>query len=239
MPFCIAPVVAAASQLARSSGFTPRSLDPVAWWKLDDGSGATATDSSGNGYDLALTGTPTWLGGGGLHFNAAIPQYGQSTAAGLIAAVAGLSAYTISFWARASAYAENSAAFSVDNGGSGTASLILYAYDNFNGNGFRSYLHTGVSDVGIDQNSGAAATDTWNHYLLLQRGAADREQYVNNVSVGTSSGSSNLPTPLTSVRVGGWAGGQFFTGDMREVVLLDRAATDGERSSLAAYFPPA
>jgi hypothetical protein len=30
------------------------------YWKLDDGSGTTATDSSGNGYDGTLTNTPTW-----------------------------------------------------------------------------------------------------------------------------------------------------------------------------------
>jgi len=35
----------------------------VAWWKLDDGSGSTAADSSGNGLAGALAGDPTWVDG--------------------------------------------------------------------------------------------------------------------------------------------------------------------------------
>jgi len=35
----------------------------VAWWKLDDGSGTTAFDSSGNGNDGVLEGDPQWVDG--------------------------------------------------------------------------------------------------------------------------------------------------------------------------------
>ncbi|MHC4629535.1 MAG: hypothetical protein ACYTDV_21380 [Planctomycetota bacterium] len=44
----------------------------VGWWRLDDGSGTTATDSSGNGNDGTLTGGPTWALGrlsGALEFD--------------------------------------------------------------------------------------------------------------------------------------------------------------------------
>ncbi len=44
----------------------------VAHWKFDDGSGATAQDSSGNGYDGTLFGEPTWVSGqigGALEFD--------------------------------------------------------------------------------------------------------------------------------------------------------------------------
>jgi hypothetical protein len=34
--------------------------DPNGWWKLDEGSGAAASDSSGNGYDGTIYGTPGW-----------------------------------------------------------------------------------------------------------------------------------------------------------------------------------
>ena len=39
------------------------SANLVAHWKFDDGSGATAQDSSGNGYDGTLFGEPTWVAG--------------------------------------------------------------------------------------------------------------------------------------------------------------------------------
>jgi len=44
----------------------------VAWWKMDDGSGNTAADSSGNGLAGTLVGNPTWadgIAGGALKFD--------------------------------------------------------------------------------------------------------------------------------------------------------------------------
>ena len=44
----------------------------VAWWKLDDGSGTTAMDSSGNGNDGTVEGGAQWVAGqlgGALQFN--------------------------------------------------------------------------------------------------------------------------------------------------------------------------
>jgi hypothetical protein len=37
--------------------------DLVGWWRLDDGSGTTAIDSSGSGNDGTLTGDPKWVAG--------------------------------------------------------------------------------------------------------------------------------------------------------------------------------
>ncbi len=44
-----------------ASGVVDESL--VGWWRLDDGSGTTAVDSSGNGNDGALMGDPQWAVG--------------------------------------------------------------------------------------------------------------------------------------------------------------------------------
>jgi hypothetical protein len=52
------------------AGVAPAAL--VAHWKLDDGSGTTARDSSGNGFDGTLIGGPTWIvgtDGGALQFD--------------------------------------------------------------------------------------------------------------------------------------------------------------------------
>ncbi len=50
------------------------SADLVVHWRLDEGSGTTAYDSSGNGYDGEFVGTPEWIQGhnspGALHFTA-------------------------------------------------------------------------------------------------------------------------------------------------------------------------
>ena len=41
----------------------PLSQSLRGYWKLDDGSGTNATDSSGNGNTLAMTGSPSWVTG--------------------------------------------------------------------------------------------------------------------------------------------------------------------------------
>jgi len=46
--------------------------DLVGWWKFDEGSGNTAMDSSGNGFDILLPDTTTLedgLFGGAVHFH--------------------------------------------------------------------------------------------------------------------------------------------------------------------------
>ena len=48
----------------------------VAYWKLNDGSGAVASDSSGNGYDGDLVGAPEWVDG---HLGGAL-KFGGSAA---------------------------------------------------------------------------------------------------------------------------------------------------------------
>ncbi len=48
------------------------SAELVGWWKFDDGSGATALDSSGKGNDGTLQGDPQWVEGqfgGALEFD--------------------------------------------------------------------------------------------------------------------------------------------------------------------------
>ncbi|MHC4626164.1 MAG: hypothetical protein ACYTDV_04205, partial [Planctomycetota bacterium] len=37
--------------------------DLLGWWKLDDGTGTIATDSSGNGIDGVFVGDPEWVAG--------------------------------------------------------------------------------------------------------------------------------------------------------------------------------
>jgi len=37
------------------------SAELVGWWKLDEGSGTTAYDSSGNGNDASFKGAPAWV----------------------------------------------------------------------------------------------------------------------------------------------------------------------------------
>ncbi|MHC4356229.1 MAG: hypothetical protein ACYS0H_26295, partial [Planctomycetota bacterium] len=55
---CVASVALMASLIASTTR-----ADLVGQWKFDEGSGTTAYDSSGNGYDGTLEGGATWAEG--------------------------------------------------------------------------------------------------------------------------------------------------------------------------------
>jgi len=58
--------------LALTSVVEAADPNPVGWWKLDDGSGTIASDSSGNGNDGTFNGDPQWVVGhlgGALEFD--------------------------------------------------------------------------------------------------------------------------------------------------------------------------
>lgn len=51
------------------------------WYKLDDGSGSTSVDSSGNGFTLTLNNSPTWITPGHVSNTGRVPIYqNRSTA---------------------------------------------------------------------------------------------------------------------------------------------------------------
>ena len=62
-----------------SLAFTvPVNAELVAWWRLDDGSGTIAVDSSGNGHDGTLLLDPQWVAGkngGALEFTGITGQH--------------------------------------------------------------------------------------------------------------------------------------------------------------------
>ena len=66
---CMAFAVAFSAVVAQGAAL-PASL--VGWWKLDDGTGTTALDSTGNKHDGTLVKDPVWTTGkvgGALEFN--------------------------------------------------------------------------------------------------------------------------------------------------------------------------
>jgi len=71
---------------------------PIAWWKFDEGSGTMAYDSSGNGHDGTVLGTPEWGPGaedfgGALNFSATM-----GTNCGDFDPTGGTGVFTLTLW---------------------------------------------------------------------------------------------------------------------------------------------
>lgn len=221
--------------IGREGGaFSPLSLSPLAWWRFEDGSGETAVDLSGNGYDLTLANTPTWIAGhigGALNFASASSEKGSTDAAGLLASLQGLSAFTVAFWARAAGYQAQGPGISIHNDVDANSLFLFYPYDTNGGNGVRIFYNGAAI---IDQNAepNEAPLDEWNHFAFVSRSATDHEAFVNNASAGTSSTSKSLAATLSDVTIGAWNDSQFFNGDIDEVLVIGRALSAGELTQL-------
>ncbi|AQT68504.1 hypothetical protein STSP2_01669 [Anaerohalosphaera lusitana] len=115
--------------------------DLVAYWSLDDGSGSTAVDDSGNGADGVLAG-PTWstsgIRGGALQFDGVddeveVPANGS---------MGGEIDFTVSAWIKTSAAKEQAIVFQRDESGwtrqyqlnmTDTGAVRFYQYDYWAG----------------------------------------------------------------------------------------------------------
>jgi len=168
------------------------SADLVVHWNFDEGSGTTALDSSGNGYDGEFIGEPQWVeghgGGGALEFDGNNDDLLYS-----LEEATAWPAFSITFWVKAttlgqfnwssafSGHYPNSAGFQIDVDG---------------GNPGRYRIFPGELIFGT------VSTD-WVHLAIIAEGRAAKLYYNGELTnEGTLSGNSkrfdNQPISLRS-----------------------------------------
>ena len=176
---------------------------PYAAWKLDDGSGTAAADSSGNNLTASLFNGPAWLpatqciAGGCLSFNGTT-QYG-SVALNL----SDTTAVTVSFWLKWNAYAkDDKLALEFGSGAAGFNNLATGFMIDPNS----SYQDGTTFEAGLRGNGGynqvlftRPSAGVWHHYAFVLNkanpAATEVIPYVDGVAVAytkpTSSENSN------------------------------------------------
>jgi hypothetical protein len=206
------------------------SAELVGQWKLDEGSGTTATDSTGNGHDGALEGNPQWVDGyfgGGLQFagspeRVVVPYDPQLNPE---------EAFTVSVWAN------------VEPGSSGWRSpitsrddapqrgYIIYAGDDGN---WQFWVGTGG---GWSNAAGPAIqTGEWTHVAATYV-PGEQKLYINGELVGEATGTMSLnEQQYLSIGAGRTdypQGDYFFAGIIDDVRLYDHVLSEDEiRSSM-------
>lgn len=203
------------------------------WWKLDDGSGTSAADSSGNANTGTLSNTPTWVTGKiGPFALSFVTASSQSVDAGNGASLNITSAGTVSAWVKFSGQATYVGIACKDdlvndrNGyclfiTSGNAAGLEIA----SGSGFNENDHpTNLSD-----NAWHMITGTWD--------GTNVKVYVDGGSVNSI---AQTITPVSNVnnmalaRIPGQTG-HFFNGSIDEVRVYSRALTASDITELYAY----
>jgi len=207
-----------------------RDMDLVGYWPMDEGSGTTTVDVSGENNIGTITGairaaTSSCKVGRCLDFDGVNDYVNVS---GLAADMSGVARFSVSLWAKADTNQIAGAAISIRKGDSDPGNLfILYPYDLSAGNGARIYFNGSsiINENGIDRTDG-----DYHHFVFVSGSATNHEVYVDGVSVGASSSDKTLPSPVTDIDIGRWSGsgGQVFNGSIDEVRIYNRALTAGE-----------
>ena len=214
-------------QLTLSGGSLPV-LNAAAYWKFDETSGTAAADSSGNGNNGTLTGTPNWVPGivgGALNFSSSNFVTVNNSALGNFDS----SDFSVAFWIKTMAnncqlignrYAQGNAAFwTVKLSNPGTIDLEI----DQDGVG-TNYNNTGTATKAV--NDGA-----WHHVAVL-RSAATLSVYVDGVLDVTTTGPgtanvSNGGATLIGANI--YDGEQqHFAGTLDEVRIFTRVLTQAE-----------
>jgi len=193
----------------------------IVWLKFDDGSGTSASDSSGNGNTGTLNNGPVWTAG---EFGGALSFDGVDDYVSVPSFASDSSAVTYAYWAyfpsavTQATYARTfqTAPFNLDPGGNpgGDSHEVNPNGDGSNRIKFVHWTST-PSDIGeITVNVGA-----WNHIVEVANGDS-ATVYLNGIPVVSGSGSRTIVNAPVAI---GDGGGKNFNGKIDDFRIYNRA----------------
>jgi hypothetical protein len=209
---------------------------PVGYWKLDDGSGTSATDSSGNGNTGMLVNGPTWVTGkinGALQFNGT-NQYVTVPAPTGSSIDLDKVPVTLAAWINPAIVNKQQA-------------ILLRGMSDGIGRGHQGYgmwinsngtINVGSAGGGNFSSNVAVAANAWSQVTGVINGTASKV-YINGVdrtpsSVNIGIVASSLPLTLGASRDGTNSGYVvFFNGVLDDVRVYNRALSAAEAAALA------
>jgi hypothetical protein len=229
-------VVTAQDQSGNESGnsseanATPNNIDPslVGYWRLDEGSGTTAADASGNSNHGTLVGGPSWSAGqfaGALSFDGVDDYVNCGNGASLNIT----SRITVALWVKsASLPAQYDALLMKTNSTSWTNGYGLFYNSSNQVRFFVSHWSANVASATI------TSPTQWNHIAGVFDGSSVRI-YVNGVE-GTSDPYTGAITSTTaSLAIGRGASNLYnFNGLIDEARIYNRALSAAEIQALAS-----
>jgi fibronectin type 3 domain-containing protein len=233
----------AKGESADSAQVTAVPSDLLAWLKFDETSGATAADSSGNGWHATLVNSPAWTPG---LFNGCIdlPATANQALTLPTGIVSGLGDFTISGWVKVGAFGTFSRIFDF---GTGTTNYMFltpqYTATAPNAAKFRFAIRTPATGEQQLTSSTAVSAGTWVHYAVTLSGTTGR-MYLNGGLVATNTGMTLQPSSLGSTNLNFLGDSQFgpdpiFNGQLDDFRIHSRALSAAEILAASAPQPEA
>ncbi len=222
------------------------------YWKLDEGTGSTVTDSSGNGMNGTLLGSPTWVSGSTAKINGALSFNGTNSAVTSPAVPLNTAVVSVAFWL---------------NGGMGSGtSMILESSPNLNNSdtGFAVSTESsstncpGASNIvwlvlhgnmGYNNSCFQYPGSGWHHYVAVfdksqgsQRevslfidGATSSVLVQHNSADNTNGFNASPANPIYLMSRGGSS--LFSSGTIDDVRIYTKALSQAEAQALYNWTP--
>ncbi|MFB0554052.1 MAG: LamG domain-containing protein, partial [Phycisphaerae bacterium] len=199
------------------------SAELIGWWRLDEGSGTMAFDSSGYGNDARFEGSPMWVDDGklgkALRFNGSSDYLASPDSESLDINGDQLS---IAAWINGEDWpAANHVVRKVADTGTGSIYILRVQPDSV-----RVYLNTSAGET-IIQGRTALTTNEWFHIALTYDGAEARI-FVNGQLDVSSDVSGELTQSNNELRIGRGEPAGYFVGMIDDVRLYNHALTESE-----------
>lgn len=209
----------------------------IGLYKLDEGSGTSAFDSSGNGNNGSLIGSPSYTTGKIGPY--CISLDGSTQYVDIPISPITYPTITVSCWFKANSFA------------SGNPRLIANGHSDFDWKGFQLAINnggtTGFFDIGAGSSfsveaawSQVLSTGVWYNYVgVWGDGGNIAKAYINGSNVATSGafGFSNLTASGVNVSAGRNPAynGDYFNGLIDDVRIYNRALTSADVTALYQY----
>jgi hypothetical protein len=209
---------------------------PVGYWKLDDGSGASAADSSGFGNTGTLVNGPTWTTG---QINGALALNGSNQYVTVLAPSGSSidldkTPVSIAAWVKTNTTTVQQAILvrGLSNGvGQGNQGYGLWI--NSNGK-----INVGSAGGGNFSSSAAITANAWHQVTAIINGTASKV-YIDGVDQTPASVNIGVVTSSLSLTIGashnnaqtGYVG--FFNGTLDDVRVYNRALSASDAAALA------
>ncbi len=211
LPFTTSDASLIAASRSRTVGGDVVTGGLLAWWRFDEGSGTTVTDSSGNGKTMTLAGSPTWTTSNGSH---GALQFDGSDDAGAFSVATGGTTYSISMWIFPIASSPDFAPLCIVAASSGLYYLGATRKLDYYYGGDHIY-NTAISE------------SAWHHVVITVE-AGEMIMYFDNSSVVTASGAGSYTFTVT----GKGASSEAFKGKISDFRIYNRALSAGEVTTL-------
>lgn len=213
------------------------SNDPslIARMRFDEGTGTTATDSTGNGWNGSLINNPSWVAGTGARIHGALSLAGGAgqyvaLPSGLLD---GVGDFTVSCWVNPTTVSTWARVFDFSTG---TTQNSMYFTPRTAG----GVARFGLRVNGVAQNLEAAAplaAGAWTHVAVTLSGNS-ATLFLNGTAAATNTAMTNRPSALgyTTVNSLGRSSSSdpYLDGALDEFRLYDKALTADEIATLAA-----